>query len=345
MKAIYFQNHGGLDQIQYGDLPEPIAKPNEILIETEYTALNHLDLFVLQGWPGLKLTLPHIMGSDGAGIVKEIGANVTDVKIGDRVVINPGLSCGKCVFCLRGEQNYCSQFGIKGETTTGTFAEYFTIPEINAYKVPDSFGLDKAAAASLTFLTAWRMLVTQAKIKPGDRILIQGAGGGVATAAIQIAKYFGAKVIATTGTMEKVEKTKILGADFVFNYRDDPKYGSTIFKEITQKQGVDIVVDSVGAPTFSDSIRLIKTGGKFVTCGATAGGKVELDLRAVFWKQLHIIGSTMATQGEFRAVMDRIVEGKFGPIIDKVFPLAEGQTAENYLSKSTQFGKIILKNS
>lgn len=343
MKAIYFANHGGLDQIQYGDLPKPTLKTNEILIETKYAALNHLDLFVLQGWPGLKLPLPHIMGSDGAGIVKEVGSEVTEIKIGDQVVINPGLSCGKCAYCLRGEQNYCSQFGIKGETTTGTFAQYFTIHELNAYKIPNGFGLDKAAAAALTFLTAWRMLVTQAHVQPGNIVLIQGAGGGVATAAIQIAKYWGAKVITTTGTPEKVQKSKDLGADFVLNYREEPKYSNIIFKEITKKEGVDIVIDSVGTPTFNESLRLLKIGGKLVTCGATAGGKVEIDLRNVFWKQLQILGSTMATQGEFRAVMDRVFEGKFLPVIDKIYPLSEGKTAESYLKDANQFGKVLLK--
>lgn len=209
MKAVYFLQHGDLSQVKYGDLPKPEINSTELLIQTKYAALNHLDLFVLRGWPSLQLKLPHIMGSDGSGIVKEVGSNVVNIKKGDRIVINPGIGCGYCSYCLAGQQSLCNNFSIKGEHQDGTFAEFFTIPAQNALIIPEHIGFKEAAAASLTFLTAWRMLVSKAKIKPDDFVLIQGASGGVSIAAIQIAKLFGAKVIATTSSAEKVEKRKI----------------------------------------------------------------------------------------------------------------------------------------
>jgi NADPH:quinone reductase-like Zn-dependent oxidoreductase len=343
MRAAYFADHGGLDRIQIGEIANPTPGPDEVLVQCHYGALNHLDLFVMKGWPGLNLNLPHIMGSDGAGIVEAVGEFITKLKPGDRVTINPGIGCGKCNYCLSGQQNYCDQFAIKGENNDGTFAEFFTVPERNVVKIPDSMPFDQAAAAPLTFLTAWRMLVTQGGIKPGDTIVIQGAGGGVATAAIQIAKLWQARVIATSGTAEKCDKARQIGADVVFNYRDNPKYGSQIFKDITNKKGIDLVVDSVGSATFTDSLRLLKTGGKFVTCGATTGGKVEMDLRSIFWKQLHVIGSTMATHSEFQAVMDHVFAGKLTPVIDKVFPLDQVKDAEDYMHQGLQFGKILIR--
>jgi NADPH:quinone reductase-like Zn-dependent oxidoreductase len=336
MKAIYFSEHGMKENIIYGEIPKPEITANEVLIQTKYAALNHLDLFVLKGWPGLNLHLPHIMGSDGSGIVSEVGENVHTIKVGDRVTVNPGTSCGQCGACLAGRQNFCRHFSIIGENGPGSFAEFFKIPVVNVLKVPDEYPLDMAAAAPLTALTAWRMLVTQGQIKPHQTILIQGAGGGVATTAIQIAKMFNAKVITTTSTQEKVENAKAIGADYVFNYKEQPDYSKTIFKEITKKQGLDMVIDSVGTATFSTSLKLLKPGGKIITCGATTGPKTELDIRAIFWKQLQIIGSTMANQQEFR-------EGKISPVIDKKFPLAEGKAAETYLETGEQFGKVVLE--
>ena len=207
MKAAYFEQHGKLDQIKFGDLPVPTFKSNEVLISTHYGALNHLDLFVLKGWPGLNLKLPHIMGSDGAGIVKAVGDEVKEFTVGDRVTVNPGIGCGKCNYCLSGQQSLCDRFQIIGEHSDGTFADNFTIPATNVLKIPDDFSFQTAAAAPLTFLTAWRMLVSKANVRSGNNVLVQGASGGVSIAAIQIAKFFGAKVIATTSSVDKVEKT------------------------------------------------------------------------------------------------------------------------------------------
>ncbi|MBD3255883.1 MAG: zinc-binding dehydrogenase [Candidatus Lokiarchaeota archaeon] len=343
MKGAYIEEHGELDKIQIGELKGQKIGPNEVLVGTKFAALNHIDIFVVEGWPGLKLDLPHVIGSDGSGIIKEVGRDVTGFDVGDRVTINPGLSCGKCKYCLSGKQNFCEEFTILGENRWGTFAEYFKVPEINLLKVPENFSLEKAAAAPLTFLTAWRMLTTLADLKPEEIIFIHGAGGGVAIASIQIAKYIGAKVITSTSTAKKKEKVKQLGADFVINYKENPDFTKLVYKEFTNKKGVDVVVDSVGQATFSKSVQLLKPGGKLVVPGATTGSNVELDLRYVFWKQLKILGSTMSNQNEFRSVMDLVFKGKLNPIIDKIFPLEKIIDAEKHLKNAKQFGKVLLQ--
>jgi len=343
MKAALIEEHGNLNKLKIGEVNKPKLKSNEILIKTKFVALNHIDIFIIKGWSGLNLTLPHVIGSDGSGIVNEIGSEVTSLKVGDKVTINPGLSCGKCVVCLSGKQNLCKKFSILGEHQWGTFAEFFKIQEINAIKIPNSFRLDLAAAAPLTFLTAWRMLTTQANLKKGEEIFIHGAGGGVSTAAIQIAKYLGAKVITSTSTKEKVKNARDLGADHVVNYIEDPDYSLHVYTEITKKQGVDVVIDSVGKDTFQKSIRLLKQGGRLIIPGATTGPISEIDLRQIFWKQVKIIGSTMSNQKEFREVMELIFNGKLKPIIDKVFPLEKVVEAEQYLNAHKQFGKVLLE--
>jgi len=343
MKAAFINNHGDLEQIQYGELDIPKIGPNEVLIESKFSALNHLDIFVARGWPGLKLIMPHIIGADGSGVIKEVGSAVTAVSEGDRITINPGISCGKCEMCLSGQQVFCRSFSIKGEHQWGTFAEYFKMPEINVLKIPDAYPFDKAAAAPLTFLTAWRMLRTQANVKPDEFVFIHGAGGGVATAAIQIAKYLGAKVITTTSTSKKIKKAKELGADHVINYKEMKDYSKHVFVDLTNRRGIDVVIDNVGQATFPTSIRLLKPGGRLVTCGATTGPKTKVMINQIFWKQLEIKGSTMANQGEFREVMKLVLDEKITPIIDKIFPLEQARDAEKYLNDANQFGKILLK--
>lgn len=345
MKAAYISNHGNLDNIQIGEVDDIKIDPNEVLIKTHFAALNHLDLFVIKGWSGLKLKMPHVFGADGSGIVKQIGSEVSTIEIGDMVTINPGISCGKCEKCLSGKQVLCKQFAIKGEHEWGTFAEFFKMPEINILKIPNGFPLDKAAAAPLTFLTAYRMVNTLGKTRPGDFIFIHGAGGGVSSAAVQIAKYLGATVIATTSSSEKIEKTKKLGADYVINYKEMTDYTQLVYKEITKRRGVDIVIDSVGKTTFKTSIRLLRLGGRLITCGATTGSQVELNLANIFWKHLQIKGTTMSNQGEFHEVMKLIFERKLNPIIDKIYSLDKAKEAENYLNDGNQFGKILLKVS
>ncbi len=343
MKAAFIKSHGDLEQLKIGELDAPQIKPNEVLIKTEFSALNHIDIFIIKGWPGLSLEMPHILGSDGSGVIKEIGSAVTTVSVGDRVTINPGLSCGKCYFCLSGKQNFCKNFSIMGENQWGTFCEFFKVPEENALLIPKDFSFELAAAAPLTFLTAWRALTTQANLKREDFVLIHGAGGGVSTAAIQIAKYLGAKVITTTSDSNKKKKAEELGADYVINYKENRDFGKTIYSEITKKKGVDVVLDSVGRDTFQNSLRLLRPGGCLVSPGATTGAISEIDIRQIFWKQLKVVGSTMSNQREFREVMTLIFQKKLKPIIDKVFPLNEVREAEKYLREGNQFGKVLLK--
>ncbi|TFG18949.1 MAG: alcohol dehydrogenase [Promethearchaeota archaeon] len=345
MKAAYIEKHGLLGEIKVGDLEPPICKPHEVLVKTAYSALNHLDIFVTAGWPGLKLEFPHILGSDGCGKILEIGSAVQDasVQIGDMITINPGTSCGTCPTCLAGEHNFCKQYSIKGEFFKGTFAEQFTIPAVNILKIPHGFPLNEAAAAPLSYLTAWRMLTTKARVKSGDYVFIQGGSGGVSICALQIAKYFGATVISSTSSEEKAGILKKLGADHVVNYVENPDYPNTVFKDLTQRKGIDIVVDSVGPATFPNSIKMLNSGGRLVTCGATTGPISKINLNAVFWKQLEILGSTMSNQQEFRDVMKLVFEGKLKPVISKEFALSETQEAENYLDSGNHFGKIVLR--
>ncbi|MFX1384775.1 MAG: zinc-binding dehydrogenase [Promethearchaeota archaeon] len=343
MKAAYFSNHGDLDNIQIGNVNNLKIGPTEVLIKTKFAALNHLDLFVIKGWPGLNIKKPHVIGADGSGIVEEVGSEVSTVEIGDRVTINPGISCGKCEMCLTGNQVFCKSFYIKGEHEWGTFAEYFKVPEINVFKIPDSFSFNKAAAAPLTFLTAYRMLKTLGQVKIGDYVFIHGAGGGVSSAGIQIAKLFGATVITTTSTAEKIEKARDIGADYVINYQEEKDYTNYVYKEITKKKGIDLVIDNVGSVTFNTSIRLLKVGGRLITCGATSGSQSEINIANIFWKHLQIIGSTMSNQNEFQAVMKLIIDGKLIPIIDKIYPLEKAVEAEKYLDATHQFGKILIK--
>ncbi len=343
MRAACIAKHGELEEIAVRDIEAPKPGHDELIVRMKFAALNHLDYFVTKGWPGLELKMPHVLGSDGAGIVEAVGPSVTQFQVGDTVAINPGLSCGRCEACLSGEQNFCKSFSIKGEHQAGTFAELFTAPEASALKLPAWFPLDKAAAAPLVSLTAWRLLVTRARVQPGEVVFVHGAGGGVSTAAIQIAKYLGATVITTTSTPEKVEKAKMLGADHVIDYQAMPDYSTHVFKDLTGKRGVDVVVDSVGARTFATSLRLLRPGGRLVTCGATTGPNTDLDIRQVFWKQLVIMGSTMSNQREFREVMRLVLSGKIEPVIDKEFPLDQARQAEEYLLPAGQFGKVLLR--
>ncbi|MFX1337200.1 MAG: zinc-binding dehydrogenase [Promethearchaeota archaeon] len=342
MKAAFINEHGGLEKIQIGEVEVPEVGPNDVLIETKFGALNHLDLFVIRGMPGLTLSMPHVIGADGSGIIKEVGSEVSTVSKGDNITLNPGLSCGKCKMCLSGQQVLCKQFSILGEANWGTFARYIKIPEVNVLKIPKDYPFDKAAAAPLTFLTAWRMLTTQAKIKHDEFVFIHGAGGGVSSAAIQIAKYFGAKVIATTSSPEKIEKAKDLGADHVINYKETKDYTKYVFTELTDRQGIDIVIDNVGQATFQTSIQLLRPGGRLITCGVTSGPFTKINVTNIFWKHLEIKGSTMANQGDFREVMELVLKGRLNPIIDKVYPLEKVREAEQYLSEGNQFGKVLI---
>lgn len=341
MKALVFYEHGDLDTLQYTDVSEPSVGPHDALVEVKAAALNHLDLWTRKGLPGLNLQMPHIGGSDMAGIVKAVGDEVDKAWIGRHVVVNPALACGQCEFCRAGEQSLCVVFKIKGEHTPGGMAEYAVAPAANLYAIPDDFSFIEAAAVPLGFQTAWRALIGQARLRAGETVLIIGAGGGVATAAIQIAKLAGAYVYAVTSTPEKEQRARELGADETINYKELDF--SKEIRQRTNKRGVDVVLENVGPATWKNSVRSLAKGGRLVTFGATTGRVGETDLNLLFWNQFHLIGSTMANFAEFDDAMKQVFTGRLKPVIDRVLPLSEGREAQHILEEGEQFGKIVLE--
>lgn len=341
MKAAFFREHGGLDKVEYGELPDPEPGPGQVRVRIRAGALNHLDIFVRNGLPGIALAFPHVMGSDGAGVVEAIGPGVTRARRGDEVVLNPGLNCGACEFCLRGEHSLCVTFGLLGEHVSGTFAEYVVVPEVNVYPKPKELSWEEAAAFPLTFLTAWRMLVTKARAKPGESLLIIGIGGGVAVAALQIAKVLGLAVGVTSGSAEKLTRAKALGSDFGIDH--SAADFSREIRKITGKRGVDIVLDSVGKATWKQSIASLARGGRLLTCGATTGPNPEEDIGRIFWNQLTVYGSTMGTHGEFAEMLRMFGDGRLRPVVDAVYPLAQAKDALRRLEEKRQFGKIVIR--
>ncbi|MGQ0798028.1 MAG: zinc-binding dehydrogenase, partial [Methanobacteriota archaeon] len=304
-------------------------------------SVNRLDLFVRAGIPTLKLTLPHILGADAAGEIASVGSDVADLEVGERVVVNPGVACGECEHCTMGDDPLCVDYRILGEHLPGTYAERIAVPARNVARLPSDFAFEAAAAAPLVFMTAWRLLVTRAKIRPGEDVLILGAGAGVSTAAIQIAKLAGCTVFVTSSSEEKLRKAKALGADVMVNSREMP--WSKAIWELTGKRGVDVVLDHVGSATFKDSVRTLRKGGRLVSPGATSGPLVELDLRYLFWRQLSLIGSTMSSMREFEEVMKLVFMGRLKPVVDRTLPLEQARAAHEYLERGEQFGKVVLR--
>jgi len=340
MKALAFNEFGGPDRLRLQDVPDPKIEPGDVLVRVRACALNHLDLFVREGIPALKTPLPFWTGCDIAGDVAEVGSAVQGVKVGDRVCVNPNLTCGRCEFCRQGEDSMCLRFGIVGEHTPGGLAELVTVRGDNTVKLPDGIGYEEAAAFILVNLTAWRMLVTQAAVRPGEDVLILGVGGGVSSTAVQIAKLCGARVWVTSSSDAKLERARALGADECINYlRED--WAKVVF-ERTGRRGVDVVVENVGAATWKQSLRSLAKGGRLVTCGATTGPIGETDIRIVFWNQLRIIGSTMGNRREFDTVMEQFFRGRLKAIVDEVVPLRDGADAQRRLAEGKQFGKIVL---
>src|SRR5437016_3352654 len=284
MKAVVFEKHGGPEVLEYTEVPEPKAGPGEVLIEVKATSINHVDIFLRRGMPGVKVPLPKIAGSDASGIVRELGADVTGLKAGDRVTINPGISCGHCEFCAAGFGSQCATYGMVGEHTDGAYAELLKVPAHVVLPIPDAISFEQAAAAPLVFLTAWGMLVGKGNIRPGEDVLILGAGAGVGTAAIQIAKLVGCRVIVTASSDEKLEKAKALGADILINYKKE-EFDKRI-RDITARRGVDVVVDYIGNDTWVQSLRSARKGGRVLTCGATTGFAPQTDLRHIFYRQV-----------------------------------------------------------
>lgn len=345
MKALTISAHGGLDQVQYRtdvSAPELVAS-TDVRVRLTAAALNHVDLFVIGGLPGITITPGWIPGADGTGLVDAVGNAVTNVARGDRVLINAGISCRACDYCRAGEQPLCVAFGLLGEHHPGTFAEFLVLPAANVRRVPSGvlqLNDAQAAAFTLTTLTAWRMLVTRARVTAGEHVLIHGIGGGVAIAALQIAKLKGAHVWVTSSSDEKLAAAATLGADERLNYTT-----TDVAREIrsrTAKRGVDVVIDSVGKATWPQSLGALGRFGRLVTCGATTGATVETDLRRMFWNQWTLMGSTMGTDAEFDAIVAELEAGRLVPPVDSVFPLADGRAALERMAAGKHFGKIVL---
>jgi len=340
MKAVVFSQHGGPEVLQYQDVPEPTPAADEVLIEVKATSINHIDIFLRRGMPGIKVPLPKIVGSDAAGIVRDVGPGVSGLVAGQRVTINPGISCGRCEFCAAGFGSQCVSFGMVGENRDGAYAQLISVPAHIAQPIPDSMSFEAAAAAPLVFVTAWGMLIGKGKIQPGEDVLILGAGAGVGTAAIQIAKMAGCRVFVTAGSDEKLERARALGADVLINYTRD-EFDRKI-RDLTHRRGVDVVVDYVGADTWVRSLRSARRGGLVLTCGATTGFAPQTDLRHIFFRQVQVLGSTMGSPREFSDVMNCLFRGQLKPVIDRVLPLQEAQQGHELIERRAVFGKIVL---
>jgi len=341
MKAAIFKQHGGPEVLEYADVPEPTTRANEVLVEVKACALNHLDIFVRNGMPGIEIPVPHILGSDVAGVVRDVGELVTWVKPGDEVMVQPGVSCGHCGACLSGQDNLCREYDMIGYRRNGGYAELVAVPGVNIIPRPTGLSWEEAAALPLVTVTAWHMLVTRANVQPGEDVLVHAAGSGVGSIAIQIAKLRGARVLTTASSDEKLAKAHELGADETINYtRDDwPRE----VKRLTDRKGVDVVVEHTGAATWPGSIASLKNNGRLVTCGATSGFDARTDLRQVFYRHLTLLGSFMGSKGELLEALKFVAQGKIRAVVDRVLPLNEARQAHSLMESRAQFGKIVLQ--
>ena len=340
MKALYFEEHGTLDVINYGNVPDPVAGPDDVIVKVRACALNHLDIWVRRGWPGLKLAMPHWCGADVAGDIAEIGRNVTEWQVGQTVVVDPGISLFQDEHTRRGEDSLSPGYHGLGEHTRGGAAEYLAVPAVNLASLPEDWEYPDAAAPLLVGLTAWRMLIHRARLKAGETVLVVGSGGGVNTIAVQIAKLAGAKVFVVASDTQKAEKAWDLGADEVFD-RSSVDWGKEVYR-LTKKRGVDVVVDNVGKATIAKSMMAVARGGRIVIVGNTSGPLSEIDIRYIFGKQISLIGSTMGSHQDFREILDLIVSGRLKPVIDRVMPLSDGKEAYGLMERGEIFGKLVL---
>lgn len=341
MFAAFFRRHGAPEVMETGEAPEPVAAADTAIVSVRAVALNHLDLWVRRGLPGLALDLPHIGGSDVAGVIDEIGPGVDGWQVGDRVAVNPSLWCGACEWCVRGEHPLCVDFRILGEHVAGGTAERVRVATRNLYRIPDTLDFRLAAAAPLAYQTAWRALKTRARLMAGESVLITGASGGVSTAAIQIARFLGARVLAVTSGPSNAERTREMGAEVVFD-RLEGDFSRGV-KEHTSGRGVDVVLDSVGEAGWGQCLRSLARLGRLVTYGATTGAQGAIEIRHTFWKQISISGSTMASRAEFEAVMEHVAAGELVPVVHEVMPLAEIRAAHERLEEGAVFGKLVLE--
>ncbi len=342
MRALALTATGGPEHLALVDLPVPaLDGPHDVRVRVHAAALNHLDLFVADGLPGVAYAFPHVVGADGAGVVDAVGSAVTAVRPGDRVMLNPGLSCGTCAECRAGEESLCPAFQLLGEHRHGTMADYVVVPEANLAPAPAGFSWAEAAAFPLATLTAWRMLATRARVAAGETVLVWGAGGGVAQAAVQVAKHLGATVVATSGDDAKLAVARALGADHVVNHATGDVLA--VVRRVTANRGADVVVETVGEPTWTRSLRALRRGGRLVTCGATGGPMVQLDVRKLFWHQWSLLGSTMGSRAEFAALAALAGEGRLRPRVDGVVPLAQAREAYARMARGAQAGKLVIE--
>jgi 2-desacetyl-2-hydroxyethyl bacteriochlorophyllide A dehydrogenase len=340
MKAVLFRAHGGPDKLSYEDLPTPTFGPEDVLVRVKACALNHLDIWIRQGNPAYPMPLPHVLGSDVAGIVEQVGAQVDSVAVGQRVFVSPGISCWKCEQCLAGRDNMCRSYGLVGAMTHGGYAEYVKVPFRNVLPIPENLSFEQAAAFPLVSVTASHMLFALAGLQHGETVLIMGAGSGVGSMAVQMGKLAGARVIATVGSDDKIPKAVILGADAVINHAQDKV--SERVKLLTEGRGVDVVIEHIGPEVWDSALESLAKGGRLVTCGATTGGDVKLNLRYVFSRQLTIKGSYMGTHSELAKVAELMGQGRLISVIDRTFPLQEARVAQLLMLSRKFFGKIVL---
>jgi NADPH:quinone reductase-like Zn-dependent oxidoreductase len=334
--------YGGVEQLHYEDAPQPkLTQADEVVVRLKAAAINHIDIWNRMGVTGVPLEMPHILGADGAGVVAEIGAEVANMKVGDEVCLYPPSGCRRCEFCLTDRDFMCIRLRALGERLEGTYAQYVKLPGQNCFPIPTGFSFEEAAAFPLVFITLWRMLITNAKLKPGETLLIVGIGGGVASASLQVAKKLGAHVIVTSGSDEKLERAKILGADHGVNHHKQDF--ARIATEWTEGRGVDMVLDCVAGEVWQKSLAALAPAGRLVTCGATAGGEPNEDLTAIFSKHLSIYGSTLGSRDEFRQLLNFLNGSQIKPIIDSFFPLKDAAAAQQRMEEGKQFGKIVLR--
>jgi NADPH:quinone reductase-like Zn-dependent oxidoreductase len=341
MKAAVIHQHGGPEVLVYEDSPEPVAQPGEVLVRVRVCALNHLDLWTRRGLPGRSIPFPHILGNDVAGEIAALPAAVDGLAVGQRVMLSPGMSCGRCQACLSGEDSSCRSYKVLGAQLHGGYAELVRCPVANVIPIPDTLPFETAAAFPLVYLTAWRMLVTRARVRPGEDVLVWAAGSGVGMASIQIAKYWGARVIATAGTAAKLELAQSLGANAVIDHHQGDVLAEV--RRLTGKKGVEIVVEHVGQSTWERSIQALAQRGRLVTCGATTGPSASTDLRYVFSKQLSLMGSYMGSKAELLEAAPLLFKGVLKPIVHATLPLAEARRAHDMMEASEHFGKIVLE--
>lgn len=340
MKAVVFDRHGGPEVLEARDVPEPVPAAGEALVRVRACGVNHLDLWVRGGLPGVMVQMPHVLGNDVVGEIAALGEGVTGLEAGAKTLVHPTLSCGECAACAAGEDNLCRHYDVLGRRRNGGYAEFVTVPARNCLPYPERLPWEQAAAAPLVFLTAWHMLVARARLRAGEDVLVIGAGSGVGSAAVQVAKLLGARVIATAGGAAKLERARALGADETIDHASEDVAARV--REITQRKGAEVVFEHVGGRVFEAGVAALAKNGRLVTCGATIGAKATLDLNLLFGRHLSILGSWMGTRGDMLAVLEPLADGRLRPVVDTVMPLEQARAAHERIESRAHFGKVVL---